>query len=774
MFLKCKRFASLYLVLISVLPLFAQSNGVLHGYVRDRQTQEAIPGASILLVNTKLGIQSDLNGKYRIENVPLGTYSIRFSAMGYREAIRSDITISPGRTSYLTIDLEPQSHEASEMVVLADPFEQAPEISTSTLRLQQEEIRRAPGAREDLSRAIQIMPGVQMTSDDRNDLVVRGGSPTEVLFRIDGIEFPNPNHFGTQGATGGPIGMVNNDFVQEVNFLSGGFPARFGDKTSAVIDVTYREGAPKFTGSGYIGFAGAGVTLEGPLAKKRGTYLTSYRKSYLDLISGLMNYGALPKYQDFQLKTTQSVSERDRLTLLAIAGENNIHFDPDLEDSENPATEDLHWKSVSGVVGVNYTRMFPKLGFTRVIVSHDRARYITTIDTLESFETKAYNRAFYNFSTEWQTDFRNEWNFRLNKNTEVNTGVQWKQVGFDYTVYWWEPITTIQNGTPVNNPVYQSAFVAENSYKAAGYLSITRSFGPFWILNTGVRYDYFDFSEASNWSPRFGATYRIDAERKLTFSYGLFAQTPPLMILAGNLSNQHLKNMLAEHAVIGYEHILNNDTRLTFEMYDKRYRQVPVTSERYRWGSLQNAGAEYGGVGTFDAVSNDGTGRSYGVEMMFQKKLKDGLYGIASASWSRTSYTPADGVGRWGQFDSPVVANIVGGWKPNNRVEFSFKWTYASGAPYTPLMESISEQLNYQVYDTLHVYSERRTPYHRLDLRYDYRFFFTNWNLVTWFSIENIYNRQNFYNTYWNRKTKEQITRYQSGFFPIGGFTFEW
>ncbi len=753
--------------------------GSIHGFVRDRVTQEGIPGATVRIVGSKIGGKSDLSGKFQIDQIPVGTSTIRISVIGYAEAIRSDIQITAGRSAYLLVELETSSIEAKEIVVKADPFQQAPEISTSTQRMAQEEIRRAPGAREDLSRAVQIMPGVQMNSDDRNDLVVRGGSPTEVLFRIDGIEFPNPNHFGTQGATGGPIGMINNDFVADVNFLSGGFPARFGDKLSAVVDVNYREGNPKFTGNTYFGFAGAGGVIEGPIGNNQsGSYIFSIRKSWLDLISGMMNYGAVPHYQDAQFKLSNALSPVDRISILGIAGSSDIKMEPKLSDSDIPQTEHILDKQNSGVIGVNFTHMFPKVGYTRFIASLDRAQFDVDVDTLESIANPVYHRAFYNSSIETQNDFRNEWTLHTNAKSEWNFGIQYKRVGFDYRVYSHEPLTSFDSSLVppqlTTRVIEHDADLNQSSWKGAGYLTYSQNLGMNWVFNLGGRFDYFDFTEQSDFSPRIGVTYRIGADTRITGSYGWFTQAPPLLLLNGNDENRHLKNMKAEHIVIGFEHLLDPFTRVSLEVYDKKYSRVPVSRDRNKWVSMMNSGTEYGGLGTWDPLVSDGDGQSYGIEGMIQKKLQQDLYGIATVSWSRTFYTAYDKISRRSSFDTPIIINFVGGWKPNDRNDISFKWSFASGTPYTPVNETVSRLYNYEIRDTLQINSLRRPPYHRLDLRYDYRTFFNGWNLVSWFSIENIYNRQNLLSTVWNRKTAKEEKSYQTGLFPIGGFTVEW
>ncbi len=754
---------------------YTAPTGSLHGTVQDRQTLEAIPGVTVLVIDAKTGAKADTDGKFSIADIPVGVWSVRISAIGYETMIRSDLQISAGRNAFLAVQLEPKAQQAAEMTVVADQFQQAPEMTTSSQRMSQEEIRRAPGGREDVTRALKIIPGVQSSVDERNDLIVRGGSPSEVLFRIDGIEFSNPTHFGTQGSSGGIFSMLNNDFIQDVNFLTGGFPARFGDKSSAVVDVAYREGSPKFTGNAYFGFGGAGFSMEGPLdAEKKGSYLFSVRRSYFDAVVKSMDYGAVPTLADLQFKIAYALTPLDRLVVLGIGGTSRIHYEQKMSNTKEPGTDMIESGNESGVAGISLTHLIPKLGFTRIIVSHDRGRYTNRIDTVESIANPVYHRSFYNNSQESQTELRNEWNLRLNEKVEWNSGIQFKRL-YDHLNYEQFERTVSEAVPPLPDVVsYRSTDRIDWSNKMGVYSAFTLQPRLEWVVNIGGRFDYFQATKQQEFSPRLSLSYRPTGHSRITASYGIFQQTPPLVLIGSNPENCKLQNIRAEHYVLGFEQIFDGSTKFSIETYHKQYTHVPTYRDEKQWVSLLSMGDEFEGMYSFDALVSKGTGRSDGIEVMVQKKAMQGFYGIVSGTYSRTFFTPFDGKERPSKFDNPLLFQIVGGWKPNAKHELSAKWTYASGAPYTPIDEVASARLNYEISDTSRINAVRQPPYHRLDVRYDYRTFFTGWNLVSWISLENVYDRQNLQAKLWNRKNGKLENKYQMGILPVFGVTVEW
>lgn len=299
-----------YLAIFAALTTSAVSaadlTGTLKGTIVDRATQQPLPGANIVVLDAQAGGIAGEDGRFIIPGMPLGVHRLQVSMIGYQTAIRPDIVVRANRITAVEVELEEQPLGMEETVVTADYFSQVEEEAVSTVNFNYEEIRRSPGAAGDISRLLQALPAINMASDDRNDLIVRGGSPAENLVIIDNIEIPNINHFPTQGASGGPIGLLNIDLIADVNFSAGGFPATYGDRLSSVMEVDLREGnRDELDIQANLDMAGAGFIFEGPLSAGRGAWLVSARRSYLELIVDAIGTGAVPRYSDLQGKITR-------------------------------------------------------------------------------------------------------------------------------------------------------------------------------------------------------------------------------------------------------------------------------------------------------------------------------------------------------------------------------------------------------------------------------------------------------------------------------------
>lgn len=328
--------------------------GKIVGEVLDQTTNQKIVGAVVEILNSDIYATTDINGQFEISNLSPKTYALKVSAMYYLSTYRSDVRVTGGQSTKVIIELKLASYETDEVIVSAERFFDKPEfLTTSTNSLTSEEIRRAPGAAEDLNRMVQSLPGVTTATDSRNDLIVRGGSPVENLIIVEGIEVPNINHFGTQGASGGPIGMINVDFLNDVTFSAGGFPAKYGDRLSSIMDVKYRNGDKReFNTKLDLGIAGAGIVLEGPIQKEKSSFLFSARRSYLDLILSSTGLTAVPLYSNFNLKATYELSDNHKLSLIGLAGIDKIQF-KGFDSDDEPFIESSKysgWQIATGLV----------------------------------------------------------------------------------------------------------------------------------------------------------------------------------------------------------------------------------------------------------------------------------------------------------------------------------------------------------------------------------------------------------------------------------------
>lgn len=341
--------------------------GKITGLVVDNSTQEPIIGANIVVEKTTLGTVSDVEGKFEIKNIPAGIVSVRVSMIGYKQIVKTDVVVTTTKSTAVNVGLDAADLNAEEVVVTAEYFSKPKEVTTSMQSLSFEEIRRAPGSVADISRMVQTLPGVVQTSDSRNDLIVRGGSPAENLNVVDGFEIPSLNHFGSQGTSGGAIGMMQTEFISEANFLTGGFPAKYGDKLSSVLDIRMREGNSETrSGSFDLSMAGAGLIAEGPIGENT-TFLLSARRSYLDVIFKSTGFTAVPKYSNINMKGTHRLSQKDYLSMIYLQGWDGIHIkqDPSGKNSED-VSADVDMNGQQHLFGANWKHLYSSGSYSTV------------------------------------------------------------------------------------------------------------------------------------------------------------------------------------------------------------------------------------------------------------------------------------------------------------------------------------------------------------------------------------------------------------------------
>ncbi len=346
------------------------SKGTIVGTVEDEVTKEPIPGVNVLIIGTGFGSATNLEGEFRISGLEIGSYQIKVSAIGYKTLIKSDIIVNSAKPTSILIKMTSSLIELNEITVRSDYFEMDPSEISGVTNLSYEEIRRAPGGFEDVVRALSVLPGVAQASAGRNDLIVRGGAPSENLYIVDGFIVPNINHFGSQGATGGPISFINLDFVRETSFSSGGFSSLYGDKLSSVLSIDLRDGRKDHLGGkGTIAASQFGLNLEGPVGQK-GNFIFSIRRSYLDFIFNAAGFNFVPEYYDALTKFTFNLDEKNRISYLFIGAFDNVKFN-------NKDSEDLYENSrILGsnqnayVTGLSYRHLFEK-GFITLTLSRN-------------------------------------------------------------------------------------------------------------------------------------------------------------------------------------------------------------------------------------------------------------------------------------------------------------------------------------------------------------------------------------------------------------------
>ncbi len=763
---------SLVLLLALMLPAVASSNGSdapekqktgsLKGRVMDAETQSPIVGATILLLGTERGAASDADGRFTVGKIPVGSYSVQVSSIGYQPLTRTDVIIRAGRTTVLDVELQVSATELQGMTVGAGYFSESPTEPTSSIRFSAEEVRRAPGSAGDVSRIMFSLPSVAKVNDFINNLIVRGGSPTENSFYVDNIEIPNINHYPLFGTSGGPISLINTDFIKDVTFSAGGFSAAYGDRLSSIMQLSFREGnRDEIDLQADLNFAGFGLIGEGPLPGKRGSWLLSIRRSYLDLLVDAIGTGAVPRYSDYQGKLVYDLSPQHQLSALGVLGIDNINFEREDAIEEGNITDGAS-DGYEYAFGVNWRFLWSDNGYSNTSIS-----YLATRVEANYFETSTGNQLTRQDNIDGAAQLRNVSFYRLTDRHEFEFGFDLKYEMDDYDFFFSEYTNFFGDTIPsltLNDEI--------RSPKLGGFVNyIVRPFNR-WQVTVGGRVDYFEYTGQTNLSPRGSVSYRVTDGTTLNAAAGIYNQTMPIVLLSQQESNRNLNNPRAYHYVLGFEQLLSDDTRLTVEGYYKWYENFPMNVEQPEMfiidEMIYNNWFFY-----HENLRDDGNARSYGVEATVQKKLRAGVYGLLSGAWFRSQYEDLNGIWRNRTFDNQIVASAEGGYKPNDRWEYSLRFVYAGGAPYTPLDLDASRTINRSVYDQGRVNESRYPDYHSLNLRVDRRFNFDNSNMIVYFSVWNAYNRENVASYYWNEIEQQQDEILQWSLLPIFGIEYE-
>lgn len=760
--MKTKSIIIALLVIVSV-NIYSQNGfGTISGQVREANTKLPLVAANIILIGTDLGAATDVNGNFFIKNVPSNTYQIRASIIGYRSQIKTDIIVQPGKVTQVDFELTAETIQLNNVEVRAEYFSRNILQPNSIKSFSYEEIRRSPGGFEDVVRALSILPGVAQADAGRNDLIVRGGAPSENLYVVDGLEIPNINHFGTQGATGGPLSYINLDFVRETSFSTGGFSVMYGDKLSSVLSIDLRQGRnDRVGGKATISATQFGLNLEGPALTENSNFIFSARRSYLDFIFKAAGFAFVPEYYDVLSKYEYKIDNKNSLSFLFIGAFDNVKFFNDTPEKRFDNSRILGSDQTQYATGLSYRRLFSN-GFMNIYLS----RNFTDFNSIQS--DTLLNPIFKNISREEENNLKLDVVHKFSPTVEMNFGVSSKFIEFDSDILFPFFVTSFGDTLSIN-----SLNQSQNFFKGASYINFNFLFFNRLITNVGVRFDYFDALNTKYYlSPRFSLSFPLTSITNLNFSTGIFYQTPSYIWLIADNSNRDLKSIKVNQYILGFDHQLNDDALLKVEGFIKDYSNYP-TSKKRPYLVLANTGAGFSGSDDnyssfgLEPLVSSGFGISKGIEISVQKKLSDTpYYGIFSFTYAKTDFTSLDGIKRDGAYDQNWIINLSGGYKINKHWEVSTKFRFASGRPYTPFQTNGTQLVaDYN--------SRRLKSAHSLDLRVDRRWNFQGWSLITYLDIQNIYNQKNLSGIRWDRQ-KNQVDESSSiGILPSIGISAE-
>lgn len=750
-----KRIISFILIVFTAINSYAQASGQLSGIVRDKRTQEVLVNAGITLEGTANGTVTDADGQFKITGIKPNTYNIRVQALGYQPQTIYNIVVSSGNEQVLTIEMESSSVKLNEVVVKKNPFQKNAETPLSIQSLSAQEIKSNPGGNFDVSRVIQAFPGVGGTSGSvggyRNDLVIRGGAPNENVYYLDGIEVPVINHFATQGSAGGPTGIVNISFIDDVSLYTSAFPAKYDNPLSGVLQLKQRKANPdRIEHNLRLSATELAYTTNGPISDKI-SFMASARRSYLQLLFKLLQIPIQPSYWDFQYKVDYQINKNLSFYTLGIGAIDNFGFlVPDEQTPENiyilksnPTINQWSYTNGYGLKGLM------KKGYWNLTFS--RSMLDNRLDKFEDNQhPKETERILKIRSREAENKFRFDYN-KFYSSWSYSWGAMVQYDEFNNEVYSRVRAEIRDNNGQLLQPAYIiNAKTGINFVRYGVYGQAAKNlFNEKLNLSLGLRADGNTFTTDGNnigntLSPRLAASLLLVQNLKFNASAGRYYKIPTYTVLgyqsAGVYVNKGSKYIQNDHLVAGFEYLPWQAGRFTLEGFYKLYNNYPVSL--IDGISLANKGGDFSVLGN-EPISSNGKGRAYGIEFQFQQKLSKNFFAILSYTYYKSEFTNAGGIYKPASWDNRHLLSFIGGYKFKRNYELGIKFRYQGGAPYTPF-DMTASQLNYLstgvgTYDYTKFNSLRLGSFNSMDVRLDKRWNYKKWALDLYIDITNAY-----------------------------------
>lgn len=762
--------------------LLAQTSGsAIRGQVFDKQSDFPLPGVTVVLLDSEplRGVTTDLDGYFRIKDVPAGRHAIQVSYLGYEPQMKSNLLVTSGRDLSVNIYLVESivAIDIAEVVAEDKKYESLNKMSSISARsFSVEEAMRYSGALQDPSRMAQNFAGVSNASDDRNDIIIRGNSPTGVLWRMEGIDIPSPNHFSSLGTTGGPVSMLNVNNLANSDFMTGAFAPEYGNALAGVFDLQLRKGnIDKHEFLGQVGFNGFEVGAEGPIKKgQNASYMANYRYSTLEVFNALgFEFGtgnSIPQYQDITFKVDVPTKKAGRFSLFGVGGTSYIEFQAsDVTDQDlfSNDAEDSEFGSKTGITGLSHTYFFNENTKSKLVIAASTQSTTGSVDSL-SVLNGSPNRVFGLDRTQNKLSLNYSINHKFNSKNTLRFGV----IADHYQI-------DVQDSILLPENVF---FYTSNSQGDAqliqSHLNWQTRPGSKLTINAGLHSQLFLLNNSFALEPRIGMRYSLDDTKTLSFATGLHSQMQPLPVYfeeyrfadnTSELRNDELDFNRSAHFVLGYDQLLTEQFRIKLETYYQHLYEVAVDRDINSF-SILNAGADFGLPNEGNLV-NSGIGRNYGLEITAERFFSDGYYLLGTASLFQSEYQGSDEVWRNTTFNGNYVVNFLGGkeisiGKGANTLSFDTKVTYAGGRWYTPIDLEASIAQSQEVRKDDIAFSEQYDPYFRWDFKITFRMNKEKWGQQFAVDFRNITGRENIFTQQYNNRSQEIDTRYQIGFFP--------
>ena len=734
-----KRHFVIFCLLIISLKLQSQNLGTISGKIFSNETGLILEGATIQIENSNFFSITDENGYFQINNVPTSSYNITASFVGYKSLTLYNVIIKSVGNQSLQFSLDQSTEILDEVVVIQSPFKTSLETPLSTQTFSAIEIETYPGGNNDITRVIQSLPGISPSVGGfRNDIIIRGGGPNETVYYLDGIEIPNINHFSTQGSSGGPVGLINVSFIKDVTLSTSSFGAEYDNALSGVLSFEQKEAnIERISGNFRIGSSEAGLTFEGPINifnNKETSFIFSVRRSYLQFIFKAFGFSFLPDYWDYQMKIKHKIDDYNYLNFIGIGSIDELTVNESNEfnfENESTIEQIPIINQRSRTFGLSWKRIFKnKSGFFNLSISNNMLE-----NNFERFQNNLsrVDPTFINISNEEETKIRfistknlKKFKFSYGGNFQLSDYIKKYEYNY-YNIYYNTKINFIKYGLFIKG---SGLFLDDKLGISLGFRVDQDNF----TLNN----DFFE-----NFSPRLALSFIIseDNKWKLNFSSGRYFKIPTYTSLGfKNLNNIFLnktsKYTMSDHIVGGIEFNWSESSRLTLELFNKKYTNYPVSV--LDGVSLANKGGDFEVLGN-EEILTIGKGKSYGLEFLYQQKLKNNFYGILSYTLFYSKFSGLDKVYFPSVWDNRHILSFTGGYKLKKNWELSSKIRYTGKTPYAPV-DIFSSVKSYPeiIFDYSKLGNYYLTEFTKLDIRIDKRWNFKSTSMNFYIDIENL------------------------------------
>jgi len=780
------------LLFIQLFAFSQQFTQTIRGVVKDGASLMTLPGVNVVItsVEPNVGTATGVNGEFKFENIPVGRHQIQASFIGYETYENLNLELTVSKQLVLEILLSEKAEMVDEVVIQsgskAETINQMSTVSARTFTI--EETNRFAGSMGDVSRMACSYAGVKAGNDSQNEIVIRGNAPNGLLWRFEGVDIPNPNHFGSMDNTSGPVSMLNNNVLANSDFFTGAFPADYGNALSGVFDLRMRKGnSEKYEFLGQVGFNGFEFGAEGPISRKNGSsFLLNYRYSTLAMMNAMgMDFGtgtAVPFYQDITGKVYLPINKSNYVDVFFLGGTSNIEFvtsEIDTTESNQNAygvsDEDVYSKSSTGVAGVSLRTILNMTSYMKITAAVSGIYNNTSVDSLNALDRTDPIPYYRQNMLQTKQSFIAYYNKKFSGQTRMRVGTQMERIGYDLHD------SVLVNEENRFRTVTQSDSFA---YTLQPYLTFQHKLHNGLVFNLGLNGMYLSVNDEFIVTPRAGVKWDIDGRTSVSLAYGLHAQRAPLNVYfieeegqnqVGRLNNINIGFQKSNHFVAGFDYKFTNTLRFKTEIYYQYITDALVDDESSSF-SMLNYGSS---MHSFPKkLVNEGTGDNYGIEFTLEKFMDRGMYFLTTLSLYDSHYTGSDNVYRNTAYNNTFVYNFIGGkeFKLNknkegakwiNSITLDAKFNWAGGMRYVPIDLDASVLADEAVYDEDRAYEDKLPDYLRLDLRIGYKSMSRKLTQEIAFDCQNVTNRSNAYYQEYDKESHSLKTVNQIGIFPM-------